>query len=233
MNYINTFFDSITHLFYPHICCGCGSDVIQNEQVLCIECLDQLPLTNFHMHASNPVARVFAGRLPLISASSFVYFTKGSVMQRLMHAFKYRGKKNIGTYFGRRMGECYKSCGSLEHVDCLIPLPLHPAKQKVRGYNQAQVICEGMSQILDIPVLTTVIKRSTRTSTQTRMNRMERWENMEGKFVIHDRHALEQKHVLLVDDVITTGATLESCGTTLLQGGGASLSIVSLAYTSL
>lgn len=233
MNYTNTFFESLVHLFYPHTCLGCGNDVLERTQVLCMECITQLPLTNFHLHTDNPVAKVFRGRLPLISATSFVYFTKDSMMQRLMHQFKYRGKKDIGIYFGKRMGECYRQAGNFNGIDGLVPLPLHPRKQKLRGYNQAEVICDGLSAALDIPVNADAVSRTKVTSTQTHRNRLERWENMEGRFVLNDGHGLEHKHIALVDDVITTGATLEACGTALLRAKGAGLSIISLAYTSL
>jgi ComF family protein len=229
---IKTALDSLTHLFFPHICAGCGTDILSKEQLLCVRCNRRLPLTNYHKHADNPVEKSFWGRIPVTHAMSYLYFNKNSIVQQLMHQFKYKGNQEIGTYFGRKMGTALQECERLEPPDFLVPLPLHYLRQRQRGYNQAEVICRGMSESLGIPVLDHAVLRESRTSTQTQKSRASRWENMEGRFTLKDPGIIENKHVILVDDVITTGATLEACGQELLKASGLMLSIATLAYTS-
>lgn len=225
-------FRSLTNLFFPKLCTGCGNDLFGEKEVLCLPCIDKLPVTNFHLHSNNPVEKIFWGRLPLVSASSYLYFTKDSLLQQLLHAFKYSGDKEIGIYFGRCMGKSFLQSNRFSHIDALIPLPLHPKKERKRGYNQATVLCEGIAEILQVPVLKNAILRPTATQTQTHKNRIHRWENMEGKFLLSDPNTISGKHVLLIDDVVTTGATLESCGQELLTTQNLRLSIATLAYTS-
>lgn len=223
---------SLTNLFFPRLCTGCGNDLFGEDEVLCLECIDKLPTTNFHLHSNNPVEKIFWGRIPLVSASSYLYFTKDSLLQHLLHAFKYSGAKEIGLYFGRCMGKSFLRSNRFNHIDALIPLPLHPRKERKRGYNQATVLCEGIAEIMEIPILKDAILRPTATQTQTHKNRIRRWENIEGKFLLSDSNAVSNKHILLIDDVVTTGATLESCAQELLYAEGLRLSIATLAYTS-
>jgi ComF family protein len=149
-------------------------------------------------------------------------------MQHLMHQFKYKGNKELGLQLGRLMGNALKSASRFSEIDALIPLPLFPSKEKKRGYNQATVLCDGMAEILNIPVLNNVITRPQHTETQTKKGRIERWRNIEGKFQLIDPLKIQNKHVLLVDDVITTGATLEACGNELLKADNVKLSIATL-----
>ena len=223
---------SLTSLFFPKLCAGCGNDLFGKEEVLCIACIDKLPVTNFHSHSANPVEKIFWGRLPLASASSYLYFTKDSLLQQLLHLFKYDGNKALGFYLGRCMGKSFLESNRF-NVDALIPLPLHPVKEKRRGYNQATILCEGIAEIMQIPILKNSVIRPTVTETQTHKNRIERWQNIEGKFMLADPETVNNKHVLLIDDVVTTGATLEACGKQLLAADGVRLSIATLAYTSL
>ena len=222
----------LLHLLYPKLCVGCGTDLIHADQLICLDCLEALPLTNFHAYANNPVEKIFHGRVNITSASSYMYFAKQSVMQNILHHLKYKGNKEVGYYFGRRMGRMLRQSERYNDVEGLIPLPLHHTREKKRGYNQAAVLCEGMSEIMHVPVLNTVVKRKTATDTQTRKNRTQRWENIDGKFVLENEKDISGKHVLLVDDVLTTGATLEACGTELLKAKNIKLGIVTLAYSS-
>jgi len=224
--------ESVLHIVFPHVCDGCGSDLLNAESRLCIRCLASLPETNFEMHANNPVEKNFWGRLPLTSASAHLYFTKESLVQRLMHQLKYRGNIDLGLQLGRLMGNALKSSNRFYSIDALIPLPLFPSKEKKRGYNQAKVLCDGMAEILSLPVLPDVITRPQHTETQTKKGRIERWKNIEGKFQLADPTAIQHKHLLLVDDVVTTGATLESCGNELLSGDDVRLSIATLCIAS-
>jgi ComF family protein len=232
MNYTNSYFDSFLHLLYPSACAGCGNDAIRSGQVLCFDCVEQLPFTGFHRFRDNPVSKIFTGRLHLHFATSFLYFTKESMMQRLLHGLKYKGRKEIGTYLGKMMGLTLSNNEYLGRVQGLIPLPLFKAREQKRGYNQAEVICRGMAEEMKVPVLTNFIRRKSNTLSQTKKNRAERWENMKSGFTIVDHTQVLNKHFLLVDDVITTGATLEACGSELLKAPGAKLSIASLAYAT-
>jgi ComF family protein len=223
--------DSFLHLLFPHICTGCGNDIISETSELCMRCMDAMPETNFELHPSNPVEKIFWGRLPLRAATAQFYFTKESLMQRLMHQFKYKGNRDLGFQLGKIMGEQIKRSGRFP-ADILIPLPLFPAKEKRRGYNQATVLCEGMAEAMKIEMLDNIITRPQHTETQTKKGRIERWKNIEGKFVLVDAMAIRNKHLLLVDDVITTGATLESCGNELLKAENTQLSVATLCIAS-
>jgi ComF family protein len=196
-----------------------------------MQCVAAMPETNFEIHPNNPVEKKFWGRLQLVGAAAQYYFTKESLIQHLMHQFKYKNNKDLGFQLGRMMGESLKRSGRFD-VDALIPLPLFPAKEKRRGYNQATILCEGMAEHINAPVLNDVIIRPQYTETQTKKGRIERWLNMEGKFILKDPALICNKHILLVDDVVTTGATLEACGTELLKAENIRLSVATLCYAS-
>lgn len=223
--------DSFIQLLFPHVCSGCGSDILSKESMLCMRCIDSMPETNFELHAANPVEKKFWGRIQLEHATAQYYFTRESLIQQLMHQFKYKGNREVGAQLGKMMGESLKSSNRLT-IDVLVPLPLFPVKEKRRGYNQATVLCEGMAESLQVPVLKDVIIRSQHTDTQTKKGRIERWQNMEGKFVLIKPDAIMNKNVLLVDDVVTTGATLEACGAELLKAENVKLSIATLCYAA-
>lgn len=223
--------EAFLHLLFPHICCGCGNDNLQKENSLCIRCIEAMPETNFERHQNNPVEKIFWGRIPLQKATAGYYFTEESLMQRLMHQLKYKGNRDLGLQLGQLMGHLLVNSGRFT-VDALVALPLFPVKEKKRGYNQATVLCEGMAKALQVPVLKNVVIRSSHTDTQTKKGRIERWQNMEGRFVLADTNAVKDKHLLLVDDVVTTGATLEACGATLLEGQNTTLSIATLCYVT-
>jgi ComF family protein len=223
--------DAVLHLLFPHVCTGCGNDILNEETVLCMRCMDAMPETNFEIHANNPVEKTFWGRLPLVGATAQFYFTKESLMQHLMHQFKYKANKELGLQLGRMMGEQLKKSGRFA-VDGLVPLPLFPVKEKRRGYNQATILCVGMAESMNIPVLDKVVIRPQHTETQTKKGRIERWKNMEGKFILSNPASIRNKHLLLVDDVVTTGATFEACGNELLKAENVKLSLASLCVAS-
>lgn len=223
---------SLLHVIFPHVCAGCGSDVISEQSVLCMHCISQMPETNFHIHCNNPVEKMFWGRLPLVSASAQYYFTKESLMQHLMHQLKYKGNKELGRQLGRLMGNDLRQTNRFHCIDALVPLPLFAAKEKRRGYNQATLLCEGMAEVMRVEIFPDVIVRTEHTESQTKKGRIERWQNIKGKFQLVRPGKIRGKHVLLVDDVVTTGATVEACGHELMQGDQTTLSIATLCYAS-
>lgn len=216
------------HLFYPHICTGCGTDILAEDNMLCAKCFVNLPSTLYAQYANNPIEKIFIGRMKIESAHAEFYFAKESLIQHLVHQLKYKNNKDIGIYLGEMMGRSLQRSNRFTGVDVLIPLPLYPDKERKRGYNQAAVICEGMSKVLNIPVYYNVLLRRRFTETQTKKHRTERWENVEGSFDVKNEALIKGKHVLLVDDVITTGATLEASGSRLLKIENVKLSIATL-----
>jgi ComF family protein len=224
--------ESLLHYLFPHVCEGCGTDVLQSDHLLCLKCLASLPKTDFHFHANNPVEKIFWGRLPVTAATALCYFSKESLMQHLMHQLKYRGNKEVGLYLGMLMGFALNDSNRFRYVDALVPLPLFPSKERKRGYNQAAVLCEGIAEAMQKPVLNNVVVRTLHTESQTKKNRIERWLNMEGRFDVTKPDLIEGKHLLLVDDVVTTGATLEACGSALLQVPDVKVSLATLCFSS-
>ncbi len=226
-----SYLKDFSHLLYPHNCEGCGTDVLHDDAILCTKCLFELPETNFCNTSDNPVEKIFYGRLNIVSAAAVYYFTKDSLLQHLMIELKYRNNKEVGFYLGKQLGYQLQESQRFTDVDVIVPLPLNPKKEKKRGYNQAMIICEGIASIWRKPVLKNVVIRTLFTETQTQQDRVHRWQNMQNVFAITDTKILEGKHVLLVDDVITTGATLEACGAPILKIPGAKLSIATVAWT--
>jgi ComF family protein len=225
------FFQSILHLFFPHICSGCGSDLLTEKVLFCIYCRASMPLTCFEFFHSNPIEKIFWGRVEIDAASAHLYFTTGSAIQHSLHLLKYKGRKEIGIFYGILMGRALRESHRFYECEIIIPVPLHPNRQKKRGYNQAGMIAEGISKKMKIPVEQDVITRLKKTETQTRKSRVQRWKNMESTFEIQNAQKISGKHVLLVDDVVTTGASLEACAWVLLTVPGVRISIACLAYT--
>ena len=223
---------STLHLFYPHVCTGCGSDLLQEDNLLCFKCIHNLPHTNFAALANNQIEKDFWGRIQLTAAYSQFYFSKEFLIQHLIHQLKYRGDTKIGFYLGEIMGKTILNSNRFSSVDALIPLPLYAGKEHKRGYNQATVICNGISSVMNIPVLNGAVIRQHATETQTRKHRTERWENVKSSFKVAKENELTGKHLLLVDDVVTTGATLEACGNVILETENVKLSIATLAYAA-
>jgi ComF family protein len=232
MAHIKPYFQSLTHLFYPHICMGCGSDLLKENDLLCLSCIHNLPHTEFEKFAENPIEKIFYGRLPVMAAHSEFYFSKGELIQHLIHEFKYKGNKAIGIYLSKIMGENMFTSNRFKHIDYLIPLPLFADKEFKRGFNQAAIICEGISETMNIPVLNKNVIRIRYTETQTKKHRTERWENVSESFKIVNPAILQGKHIMLVDDVITTGATLEACAQKIKEIPETLISIATLATAS-
>jgi ComF family protein len=190
-----------------------------------------LPETKFFQQPGNPVEKAFFGRLRVENAAALYYFTKQSMVQELMVQLKYHQNRHAGLFFGRMIGYALRSEPRFADIDLLVPLPLNAKKEFTRGYNQAEVICEGIHEVWPKPLLTKAIQREKFTDSQTTQNRLSRWQNMEGVFEVKQPDQLTHKHILLVDDVMTTGATLEACGQNIITLPGCKLSIATAAYT--
>lgn len=229
---VKDYWTNFVHLFFPHTCMGCNADIMP-EQFLCTQCLMQLPHTGFFEAADNPVEQSFYGRVPINAAAAAFYFTKQSFVQQLLFQLKYKGRQDVGVWLGQQIGHQLNISKRFKPIDAIIPLPLHPKKEKLRGYNQSTCIAKGIAEVLQKPVYTNVIVRNKYTHTQTQKNRVQRWENMNDAFTIIEPAILKQQNILLVDDVITTGATLEACSNVLLSVPVASVQIATAAYTIL
>lgn len=226
--YYLEWFDEVGSLLFPKVCDGCGHGLSKSESILCISCNYKLPKTNFHTYRHNPVAQKFWGRIPIKEAFSFLLFQKGNLTQRLLHGLKYQGRQDIGERLGILFGKTLADDG-YTGPDMIIPLPLHPSKLKLRGYNQCTSIVNGMYVHLGMPVQPEGVSRITANATQTNRSRFDRWKNVESIFAVSRPELIVGKHVLLVDDVITTGSTLEACATVLLETGAREVSLATLA----
>jgi ComF family protein len=220
--------NDIINLFYPRLCAACSEPLVKNENFFCTMCRYDLPRTHFHKDPDNEVARIFWGRVPVEHATAYFYFQKGGRVQKLMHNLKYRGEKEIGFELGKMMGNDLAS-SLFNQVDIIIPVPLHKSKKQKRGYNQSELIAKGIADSMGKPVHTNILSRNIANSTQTRKHRYDRWTNVEGTFTLKNRDMLVGKHILLVDDIITTGATLEACASALLQVENSKVSIAAVA----
>lgn len=227
---MNTWFHSFWSLLFPRCCVVCGSPLSRGEECLCTCCNINLPRTGFHLRKDNPVECFFWGRIPgLKRASSFLFYRKGSDFRRILHLLKYGGYKELGEVMGRYMAAELSSGGFFDGVDMIIPVPLHRKKQKLRGYNQSEWIARGIASVTGIPLCAECMIREKNTETQTRKSTFERWENVEGIFRLCDTVHFEGKHVLLVDDVLTTGATTVACASAFARVSGIRISVLTLA----
>ncbi|HET6558293.1 MAG TPA: phosphoribosyltransferase family protein [Prolixibacteraceae bacterium] len=219
----------LAELLFPRLCVCCGDKLIEQEQWICLHCLHHIPRTNFHLETENPVARLFYGRVKIEYATSFFYFSKGSSYQSLIYNLKYKGMKELGAEMGKHFGIDLLQSDDFSTVDLICPVPLHPRKEKKRGYNQSWWIASGMAAQMQKPLSDDNLKRVTFTETQTKKNRFERWQNVEGIFELTNPEAYAGKHILLVDDVVTTGATIEACAQAIVSKTDARVSIATLA----
>jgi predicted amidophosphoribosyltransferase len=164
--------NSLAHLFFPHICAGCGYDLPGTSNLICFRCMNKIPYTSFHLQSNNPVEKIFWGRVYIRHSMSLCYFTRQSLVQRLLHQLKYNGNKELGIYMGKLMGMALAESGRFADIDVLLPLPMHPEKEKRRGYNQARVLCEGIAGILQIPIAADLLVKQQSTATQTKKGKM-------------------------------------------------------------
>jgi len=230
MNKLRQNISDVLELVFPSMCVACGERLMAQEKFVCLSCWSDLPVTHFHETPDNKVAQLFWGRVPIEHASSYFAYRKGSKYQQLIHSIKYKGLKELGFVVGRKYGLELCNSGAFADVELIVPVPLHPKKKKKRGYNQCEWIARGLAEGMQKNVSADNLYRKVFTSTQTRKNRYERFQNVEGIFGVKMPEALKGKHVLLVDDVVTTGSTLEACAYALLQVEHVKVSIVTLAF---
>ena len=206
-----TFLNSILELFYPSVCAACGHSLFHWEQLVCTRCRSFLPKTGYALVEENPLARMFYGRVRLKAVTACFFFSKEGKVQHLIHELKYKGNSDVGVFLGQELGKAIQEAPLFQGIDYLIPVPLHPKREKERGYNQSMMIAQGVSEVTGIPIGDMFLKRSVNTATQTHKSKEERWKNVKDIFVLDHAEKLEGKSVLLIDDVLTTGATLEAC----------------------
>lgn len=224
------FIDDFINLLYPRVCAACGNSLFKHEEVICTFCLYHLPKTNYHLMDESPLDKVFWGRAQLAHTAALYNFQKKSKVQHLIHQLKYKDRKDIGIYLGKILGSDLAKTASFADVTKVIPVPLHPAKQRKRGYNQSEQFAIGLGKAMNIEMDATSFIRSVDTETQTRKSRFARWENVKEIFKVTQSGELANRHILLVDDVITTGATLESAAHILLGIEGVKLSVACIGF---
>ena len=217
-------------MLFPNECRACNTVLVEGEHLICTACKYDLPYTNYQLEKDNPVEKVFWGRLTIEAATSYLHFTKGGKVQSLLHRLKYKNDVNIGVKLGEELGGLMKQSGRFNGIDMILPVPLHKKRKHNRGYNQSAAFALGLSCQLGIPFNDSIIHRNRHTQSQTNKNRHERWENVQGVFSIKHTQLIEGKHLLLVDDVLTTGATLESCANTITIIPGCKVSVATIAY---
>jgi ComF family protein len=230
MKLLRGYLADFVSLLFPELCPACQASLVANELVICSDCRYNLPYTNFHLQADNIVAQQFYGKINIEAAYALYYFNKGGKVQNLMHHFKYKGMQQIGDLLGNIAGSQLKENPIFNTVDLIIPVPLHKKRLKERGYNQSTRFANGLAQKINAVVEDNNLQRAVATATQTHKSRFARFENMQDVFVVKHPEKLANKHILLVDDIITTGSTLESCGMVLLKIPGLTLSIATIAY---
>jgi ComF family protein len=222
-------FKHFLDIIFPRTCVACGDVLLGGENLICINCMIDLPRTNSHIQKLDKVSNRFWGKIPVTDTITFLKFSKKGKVQKLLHALKYRNKPEVGKYLGKIYGLDLKAGGFDKKIDLIIGVPLHPTKLKQRGYNQSDCIAEGLSEALDVPYETNAVIRLIHTASQTKKSRIERFQNVENIFEVIDFEMIKNKRIAIVDDVLTTGSTLESLGITLLNAEAKEISIVTIA----
>ena len=216
-------------LFFPRYCQACFGPLVKGEEIICTRCIAGLPKTNYHLQQTNPVEAKLAGRLPVRQAWAFLKFRKGGIVQHLLHQLKYNNHPEVGVALGKIFGYELSEAGLSAGFDIIVPVPLHELRKRKRGYNQSAKFAEGLSYSLETPWDESISVRKTKATTQTKKSKMERWENVKDVFTISENRSLVNKRILLVDDIITTGSTLEACGQHLIMAGCQELSVACIA----
>lgn len=229
---MKTWLNAFLSLLFPRYCVICNNVLSKGEEYLCMRCNMDMPRTNYHQITDNPMEQLLWGRIAVERATAWFFYTKGSPYNYLIHQLKYKGQKDIGCMAGRYLASEIKNSTFFNDIDFIVPIPLHPKRLRTRGYNQSERIAQGISDITGIPVKTDYIVRKKNTQTQTRRSRYTRIENMEEVFQLTSPGENTDRHILLVDDIVTTGATIASCGRVLQQDNNIRISIISLGFVA-
>lgn len=229
LNLLQDFLDII----YPDLCLSCDAALRKSEKIICLKCQLELPKTDYAAFPDNPVAKKFWGKVPVQNAMALYHFHKSSRIQHLMHALKYKGRKDVGIKLGNLLGYELKQYEMYNTIDLITVVPLHKEKEIKRGYNQAGIIGEGLGAILNKPFDPSILSKIKFTESQTKKNRIQRWENVKEIFMLNEEKLITGKHILLIDDVITTGSTLEACAVTLMRANNVRVSIAAVAHAEI
>ena len=224
-------FHDFVNLLYPRVCHICEAELLKNENILCTSCLHDLPVTRYHLDNENPVRKVFYGRIKIEKATALLHFRKKSGVQHLIHDLKYRGHRAIGTYLGKWLGEELSNIEDYSSIGMVVPVPLHKKRLKERGYNQVEDFGREIARALNADYKDDILLKISATTTQTFKDRLSRWGKLEETLVVTNKEIAANKHILLVDDLVTTGATLEACAHKLYEIPGIKVSVATMAIT--
>jgi ComF family protein len=222
-------FQSFIDLIFPRVCAGCEQPLQLKEEQICTDCRFELPITNSHLEPDSKLINKFAGKVKLEHSLAYLKFSKGSKVQKIMHDLKYRGNQEVGEMLGRWYGAELRENGFSDKFDLILPVPIHKKRLIIRGYNQSDSLAKGLAESLNIEWSSNVMKRGIETETQVRKSRLERYENMQDVFFVDKPEGLSERKIVLVDDTLTTGATLESCVLALNDVGAKNISIIAIA----
>lgn len=226
---LKSLFQDIINLIFPNTCLVCGENLVEGEDIVCLSCLYKIPKTNNHLIPENEIERRFWGKVRIENVVAYYGFQKGSSIQKLLHELKYNKRQDVGELLGKQIALGLQDASIFENIDVIIPVPLHKNRFRKRGYNQSACFAKGLSNVTEKPIDTTTLYRAIETPTQTKKTVYERWENTNGIFQLSNQESLKNKHVLLVDDVMTTGSTLEACAQSLLEAEGVKVSVLTIA----
>jgi ComF family protein len=229
MNFLYDIWDDFISLLFPRLCYACGNHLLRNEKLICTKCYISIPRTNYHLIDDNPAEQLFWGRCNICKAAAFSFYNRGSRIRKLIHYLKYKGIREVGYELGKIYGQTLKNSAFTATMDVIIPVPLHPSKKRKRGFNQSEYISGGIAEATGLQLDLKSLVRIALSDTQTKRSRYERWMNVEGIFAVYEPEKLIGKHILLVDDVITTGSTLEACAGELLKIENVKVSVAALA----
>lgn len=223
-------FSDFFNLFFPDNCRACGHKLMEGEEVVCLHCMNQLGRTDFHLHEPNLMSKLFWGRIDIQYSLAAYYFFKKSSIQKLIHQLKYHGKTEIGFFVGNEYGARLKKAGFDKEFDIIAPVPLHKKKKKLRGYNQSDSFAEALAKNLDLPWDPNLLKRNIYSISQTKKSKYQRWENVNKIFSVTKPSEVSGKRILLVDDIVTTGSTLEACALQLHKANAKQVSLAVIGF---
>lgn len=232
-NHLLQIWEGFSNLFYPKLCLACNYKSPSSSDIFCLSCIAKMPKTNHHLEKENEFTQRLWGRVKLESGAAMLLYSKKGRTQNLIYNLKYNGQKTVGTTLGKMYGRKLKKIAFYQSIDLIVPVPLHWKKQRIRGYNQSEEFGKGLSETLDIPFIPDALKRTIHSDSQTKKSREERMRNVLAAFETNRPESLKGKHVLLVDDVLTTGATIEACASKILDCEGTKVSALTIAMAQI